>query len=112
MPHLVSSHIVSNFLSAMPFFLVKLPTFLALVSCTAVSLLMPLSAQASCYGSGYSRFCDGIGGPGATYSKPYANGITDYYGRNGLNRTVIRYSPGSPGRSQGRDLQTLETIRY
>ncbi len=96
----------------MSFFLVKLPTLLALVGCTAVSLLMPLSAQASCYGSGYSRFYAGIGGPGATYSRPSANGLTDYYDRNGLNRTVIRSSPGFLGGSLGPGLQILETLRY
>jgi hypothetical protein len=74
---------------------------------------MPLTAQASCYGSGFSRFCDGIGGPGATYSKPSSNGLTDHYGSNGLSRTVIRSSPSSFGSSQSSDLlQILETLRY
>ena len=85
---------------------------LALLGCTALGCLMPLSAEASCYGSGFSRFCDGIGGPGATYSRPSSNGLTDYYGSNGLNRTVIRSSPSALGSSLGRDLQILETLRY
>lgn len=90
----------------------KVQTSFALLGCAALSSLMPLTAQASCYGSGFSRFCDGIGGPGATYSKPSSNGLTDYYGSNGLNRTVIRSSPSSFGSSFGRDLQFLETLRY
>jgi hypothetical protein len=85
---------------------------LALLMATALMGLAPLSAQASCYGSGYSRFCDGIGGPGATYSRPSSNGLTDYYDSNGLSRTVIRSSSGSFGNSLGRDLQILETLRY
>jgi hypothetical protein len=67
--------------------------------------MIPLSAQASCYGSGFSRFCDGIGGPGATYPKPSSNGITALYDSNGLNKTLIRSSLGT-------DLKILETIRY
>ena len=90
----------------------KLQTSVALLGCAALSGLMPLTAQASCYGSGFSRFCDGIGGPGATYSKPSSNGLTDYYDSNGLNRTVIRSSFGSFGNSLGADLQILETLRY
>ena len=85
---------------------------LALLMATVLTGLAPLSAQASCYRSGYSRFCDGIGGPGVTYSRPSANGLTDYYDSNGLNRTVIRSSPGSLGSSLGRELQILETLRY
>jgi hypothetical protein len=85
---------------------------LAVLMATALTALAPLAAQASCYGSGDSRFCDGIGGPGATYSRPSANEITDYYDRNGLNRTEIRSSPGSLGSSLGRDLQIIETLRY
>jgi hypothetical protein len=85
---------------------------LALLLTTALTGLAPLSAQASCYGSGYSRFCDGIGGLGATYTKPSANGLTDYYDRNGLNRTVIRSSPTSLSGSLGSDLQIIETLRY
>jgi hypothetical protein len=85
---------------------------LALLMATALTGLAPLAAQASCYSSGYSRFCDGIGGPGATYSRPSANGLTDYYDSNGLSRTVIRSSPGSLGGSLGPELQILETLRY
>ena len=34
----------------------------------AGSLISATPSLASCYGSGYARYCDGIGGPGATYS--------------------------------------------
>ena len=95
-----------------PHFKMKSHASLALLGCAALSCLMPLSAQASCYGSGFSRFCDGIGGPDATYSRPSSNGLTDYYDSNGLSRTVIRSSSGSFGSSFGRDPQILETLRY
>ena len=85
---------------------------LVLLIAAGLTGLMPSSAQASCYGSGYSRFCDGIGGPGSTYSRPSPNGLTDYYDRNGLNRTVIRSSPGTLGSMRGGDLLILETLRY
>lgn len=56
------------------------------------------SAHASCYGSGSYRYCDGIGGPGATYP-PIPRGqtsITDYLGRSGgMGTTVIRTPMGS-----------------
>jgi len=56
------------------------------------------SAQASCYGTGYSRYCDGIGGLGATYT-PIPKGeisitdTTDRFGGNGT--TVIRTPMGN-----------------
>lgn len=40
-------------------------------------------AQASCYGEGYSRYCDGNGGSGATYSNRGSEGRTTYYNSNG-----------------------------
>jgi hypothetical protein len=83
----------------------KFQTSLVLLGCTALSFMIPLSAQASCYGSVFSRICDGIGGYGATYPKPSSNGITDYVDNNGLNKTLIRSSLGT-------DLKILETIRY
>ena len=94
------------------YFTMKFQASLALLGCAVLSCLMPFSAQASCYGSGFSRFCDGIGGLGATYSRPSSNGLTDYYDTNGLNRTVIRSSSSSFGNSLGRDLQILETLQY
>jgi hypothetical protein len=74
-----------------PNFTVKFQTSLVLLGCTALSCMIPLSAQA-CYSSGFSRLCHGIGGPGATYTKLPWNGITDHYDSNGLNRTLIRSS--------------------
>jgi len=42
----------------------------------------------SCYGTGYNRYCDGIGGPGATYSRRGNSGSTTYYNRSGgMSRT-------------------------
>jgi hypothetical protein len=57
------------------------------------------SAQASCYGSGSYRYCDGIGGPGATYP-PIPKGeisITDTTGRFGGNGTTIIRTPMGNG---------------
>jgi hypothetical protein len=53
------------------------------------SILLAFSApvQASCYGSGYARYCDGIGGSGATYSNRGGNGSTYYQGGGGRSRT-------------------------
>ena len=53
------------------------------------------SAQASCYVTGYSRYCDGIGGPGATYP-PIPKGeisITDTTDRFGGNGTTVIRTP-------------------
>ena len=76
----------------------------ACLGLASLSFLMPLSAQASCYGTGFSRFCDGIGGPGSTYTPLSDNGMTDYYGPNGLSKTVIRTELGP-------NLQMIETLR-
>ena len=46
-------------------------------------------ASASCYGTGYSRYCDGNGGPGATYSKRGDFGATTY--SNGRRQTYRTY---------------------
>ena len=53
------------------------------------------SAQASCFGSGSYRYCDGIGGPGATYP-PIPKGeisITDTTDRFGGNGTTVIRTP-------------------
>lgn len=55
------------------------------------------SAHASCFGSGSYRYCDGIGGPGATYP-PIPKGVisitdtTDRFG--GIGSTIIRTPMG------------------
>jgi len=46
-------------------------------------------ASASCYGTGYSRYCDGIGGAGATYSPRGDFGSTTY--SNGSRQTYSTY---------------------
>jgi hypothetical protein len=56
------------------------------------------SAQASCYGTGSYRYCDGIGGPGATYTPIDKTGpsITDRPGRFGeIRSTTIRTPMGN-----------------
>ena len=56
------------------------------------------SAHASCFGSGSYRYCDGIGGPGATYL-PIPKGVisitdtTDRFG--GIGSTIIRTPMGN-----------------
>ena len=56
------------------------------------------SAHASCYGTGSYRYCDGIGGPGATYP-PIPKGVisitdtTDRFG--GIGSTIIRTPMGN-----------------
>ena len=56
------------------------------------------TAHASCYGTGNYRYCDGIGGPGATYT-PIPKGktsITDYPDRfGGIRSTTIRTPMGN-----------------
>jgi len=56
------------------------------------------TAQASCYGTGNYRYCDGIGGPGATRTPIDKTGpsITDYSDRTGgIGTTVIRTPMGN-----------------
>jgi len=56
------------------------------------------SAQASCYGTGSYRYCDGIGGPGAIYPPIDKTGpsITDQSGRfGGIRSTTIRTPMGN-----------------
>ena len=49
---------------------------------------------ASCYGTGYNRVCDGIGGPGATYSPRGNEGSTQY--RNNGQTTRQQYYDTTP----------------
>ena len=56
------------------------------------------TAQASCYGTGNYRYCDGIGGPGAIYPPIDKTGpsITDRPGRFGeIRSTTIRTPMGN-----------------
>ena len=56
----------------------------AVIAAPTVVAIAPEPATASCYGTGYSRYCDGRGGYGATYSPRGSSGRTNYY-RNGTN---------------------------
>ena len=56
------------------------------------------SAHASCFGSGSYRYCDGIGGPGATRTiiDKTSPSITDHSDRFGrIGTTVIRTPMGN-----------------
>ena len=59
----------------------------------AGSLISATPSLASCYGSGYARYCDGIGGPGATYSPRGNYGSTNYYNRNSGYSMTETYTP-------------------
>ena len=72
----------------------------AVVSLGGLGLMLPGQASASCYGAGYSRYCDGVGGLGATYSKRGDHGSTTYYNGNG-NRGSGSYRT-----------QTYDTYRF
>ena len=48
---------------------------------------------ASCYGTGYARYCDGRGGPGATYSPRGNYGGTNYYNKSGGYSRRETYTP-------------------
>jgi len=56
-------------------------------ACFAVS-----PALASCYGTGYNRYCDGIGGSGATYSPRGGDGSTTYQNRGGGTSRTETYT--------------------
>ena len=61
-------------------------------------LLSVGTAHASCYGSGSYRYCDGIGGPGATRTPTDKTGpsVTDHSDRTcGIGTTVIRTPMGN-----------------
>ena len=56
------------------------------------------TAHASCYGTGNYRYCDGIGGPGATRTPIDKTGpsITDHSDRTGgIGTTIIRTPMGN-----------------
>jgi hypothetical protein len=90
----------------------KLLSVLAFVSLAALAELAT-PALASCSGSGYSRFCDGLGLSSGSSSRPSANGLTDHIGINGgMIKTVIRSNPGASGGLGGFGLQIMETMRY
>lgn len=81
------------------------------IGCLAVMtlpLINSLPAYASCYGRGSMRYCDGIGGPGATYSPVDKNGTTIYYGKGGTIKSVTRRD-ASIGDLQ---IQIIETTRF
>ena len=48
---------------------------------------------ASCYGTGYARYCDGRGAPGATYSPRGNYGGTNYYNKSGGYSRRETYTP-------------------
>ena len=58
-------------------------------SLIGIGVLSSKPASASCYGTGYSRYCDGVGGYGATYSKRGDFGSTTY--SNGRRQTYSTY---------------------
>jgi hypothetical protein len=90
----------------------KLLSVLAFVSLAALAELAT-PALASCSGSGYSRFCDGLGLSSGSSSRPSAHGLTDHIGINGgMIKTVIRSNPGASGGLGGFGLQIMETMRY
>jgi hypothetical protein len=69
----------------------------ALSATALASLALINPAQASCYGSGYGRVCDGNGGYGATYSNRGSEGRTTYYNNGGYSRTETYRSTPSFG---------------
>tara|TARA_Y100000592_G_scaffold88038_1_gene143293 strand:+ start:2457 stop:2846 length:390 start_codon:yes stop_codon:yes gene_type:complete len=76
-----------------------------LISAAMASILaIPATANASCYGTGMFRTCDGRGGYGATYSPRGSSGSTTYYNRRGgysRRQDYTTYGSGS-----GRTRQT------
>ena len=70
-----------------------------MVATLAVVAGIATPSLASCYGTGYARYCDGIGGSGATYSPRGNNGSTTYYNSNGgYSRTqTYRTTPSYGG---------------
>ena len=81
---------------------------LSLMTGAASALVLAPDAQASCYGSGYTRFCDGIGGSGATYTPVPRNGMTDYTLPGGGRKSVRRTTIGD----SDYNTQSIETYRY
>jgi hypothetical protein len=78
------------------------------LSMTAFVVASSAAAQASCYGSGHLRMCDGIGGRGATYTPTDKNGTTVYHGPGGRVKSVSRQDT-SIGDLQ---IQIIETTRF
>lgn len=83
------------------------------ILCGAVAALslassFPGAAEASCYGSGYARFCDGIGGPSAAYSPIDRNGSTIYALPGGGMKRVTRHD-ASIG---DLEIQIIDTQRF
>jgi len=63
-------------------------------------------AIASCYGTGYNRYCDGNGGPGATYSDRGGNGSTTYSNNGQRTRTETYTTTPNYGGGSTRQKQT------
>ena len=74
-------------------FIMKISQFFVSGFLIAGSLISATPSLASCYGSGYARYCDGIGGPGATYSPRGNYGSTNYYNRSGGYSRTETYTP-------------------
>ena len=63
-------------------------------------------AIASCYGTGYSRYCDGNGGSGSTYSNRGGNGSTTYSNNGQRTRTETYTTTPSYGGGYTRQKST------
>ena len=72
-----------------------------------VAVLIASPVCASCHGTGYNRYCDGIGGPNATYSPRGSDGSTTYYRSNGgVSRTQTYSTTPSNGGGYTRQTNT------
>ena len=69
--------------------------FAKIILAASFLMLSVGSAHASCFGSGSYRYCDGIGGPGATRTiiDKTSPSITDYTGRSSGNGTTVIRTP-------------------
>jgi hypothetical protein len=75
---------------------VKTLSFVTAAAALVATALLAAPAVASCRGEGYARYCDGYGGPGASYSERGSNGRTTYYNQdNNSSRTQEYRSTGS-----------------
>lgn len=70
-------------------------------------MLISSPAFASCYGTGYNRYCDGIGGPGATYSPRGNSGSTTYYNNGSPSRTQTYTTTPNYGGGYTRQQNTI-----
>lgn len=77
-----------------------------LLVAAGVAVVSAGAASASCYGTGYSRYCDGNGGPGATYSPRGDNGSTTYYNNGSPSRTQTYSTTPSSGGGYTRQTYT------